>query len=152
MKSKSILIIIIVVILAIIGVMAFTSSTNDGSQVKVGDATFKMPSGFHEGASNSAGDVNITNGYDTVFIKEHNTNNITQVIKEYKKYKHKENRTVKITNSTINNIPVYKSDVKNESYTIHYWFVYNDKVYSIYTWGGDSNFDSIATDLINSLN
>ena len=151
MEKKTILILVIGLVLVIIGGALFTTFNNN-SQVSVGDAVFKLPSGFHKGQSNSAGDINITNDYDSAFIKEYETDNITKVIKDYKNYKNDENHTVKISNSTINNITVYKSSVTNETYTIHYWFVYKNKVYSIYTWGGGKNFDSIATDLIKSLN
>lgn len=150
MNKKSILLIVIVIIVVIGGVIAFTTFNNN-SQVSVGNAKFKLPSGFHEGTLNSAGDVNITNGYDTVFIKEHNESNITKCLKDYKKYKRDNNRTVKISNFTVNNTLVYKTTVKNES-TIHYWFEHNGKVYSIYSWSKNNNFNDIATDLINSVN
>ena len=150
MEKKSIIIIIIALILVIIGAIAFTTFSNS-SQITVGDATFEIPSGFHEGTLNSAGDVNITNGYDSVFIKVHNHSNITKAIKDYKKYKKENNQSVKVSTLNIDNIEVYKSTVTNESHTVHYWFVYKDKVYSIYTWGSE-NIDDIATDLIKSLN
>lgn len=149
MNKKSILIIAIALILVVIGFMAFT--TDNSSQVRVGDALFELPTGFHEGTPNSAGDVNITNGYDTVFIKEYNQSNITKCINSYKNYKKTTNNSVKLSNSSIGDTEVYKSTLANQSNAIHYWFVYKDKVYSIYSGKDSSNIEDIAPDLIKSL-
>lgn len=158
MEKKSIILIVIAILVVIGGVMAYNTfnNTTDDTHVKVGDATFELPSGFHEGKTNNAGDVNITNGYDSVFIKEYDHGNVTKCINDYKKYKNNTNQTVKVSTVDINNITVYKSSIVNETNTIHYWFDYKDKVYSIYTWGGtdggSDNIESIASDLIKSLN
>ena len=153
-KKFGLIILIVILFLAIFGFMFFNQYNNAENQIKVGNTLFNLPEGFHQGTANKANDINVTNGYDTLFFKECGDSNITKYIKEYKNYKHEENNTTidNINNFTVKNIVVYKSTVVNESSSIHYWFDYNNKTYSIYTWSANGNCDSIVKDIVNNLN
>ena len=127
-------------------------NTNN-NQVKVGAATFTVPEGFQVGSLNKHNDTNITNGYDTVFIKDCGNDNITKYTKEYAKYlKSKDNTTkVKTKNFTVGDTVVYKVHAANQTSNLHYWFEYNGEIYSIYSWSASDNTDKIVTDLIKSI-
>lgn len=155
MEKKSILMILIVVILIVtVGFLSFNQFTNSENHVAVGDATFILPEGFYKGTPNNSGDINITNGYDTLFLKVYNDSNMTKHAKEYSTNKHKQNNNsvVKFKNFTVGDVLVCKATVVNESSTVHYWFDYHGKTYSIYTWSASNKIDNIVTDLIKSIN
>lgn len=147
-KSK-LLIAVIFILLIILGFIVLNQQVNNSkNQVKVGATTFSIPNGFYEGSLNSDGDVNITNGYDTFFLKECGKGNMTKYIKDYKNYKNNTTKNMSITNFTVDNTLVYKSTMLNESYIIHYWFKHDGIVYSMYTWSGNKKSDTIVSDLI----
>lgn len=151
MKKKSTFVILIIIVLIIIGTFTFSQLNNFENKIEVGNATFTLMEGFHKG-TDYMGDVNITNGYDTLFLKELKSNNITKNMEDYKILKEKENKTVNFSKFKVNNIEVYKSSSKTEITTFHYWFEYKNKGYTIYTWSGNSNTDKIVSDLIKTLN
>ena len=55
------------------------------------------------------------------------------------------------TNLTINNITVRRSIDTLDNNFIHYWFINNGKVYEIYTWNADEDFDKNVEFMINSM-
>ena len=146
MKKKNILIIIIVLII-LIGVANFTLLNNEKT-VKVGDTTFSIPSGYNVGTSNNLGDTNITNGENSIFIKEHSTTDLHGYLTEYEKYVKSLNDTVKVTCSTVDNVNVYKVEKNNDSQVIHYFFVKNGRTYEIYVWDNNPNLDNLVPELI----
>ena len=140
MNKKSIVaILLIIILLLIIGFMAFNQFNNSENQIKIGNATFILPDGFHEGTPNKAGDINITNGYDTKYTKQ------------YVKNKQKNNISVHMKKFTVDDAVIYKSSITNKSNSVSYWFNYNNEVYSIYCWSANKNTDKIVTDIITSL-
>ena len=152
MNKKSIVaILLIIILLLIIGFMAFNQFNNSENQIKIGNATFILPDGFHEGTPNKAGDINITNGYDTLFLKECGKDNITKYTKQYVKNKQKNNISVHMKKFTVDDAVIYKSSITNKSNSVSYWFNYNNEVYSIYCWSANKNTDKIVTDIITSL-
>ena len=155
MEKKFGLIIFIVILLLVIFGFMFFNQYHPENQIKVGNTIFGLPEGFHQGTNNTENDINITNGYDTLFFKECGDDNITKYINKYKKYIHDKNNNttvVKINNFTVDNILIYKSTIVNDSSTIHYWFEYNNKTYSIYTWSGNNNYNNIVKDIVKTLN
>lgn len=150
MKKKIILIIIIILII-LIGVANFTLLNNEKT-VKVGDATFSIPSGYKVGTPNNLGDTNITNGVNSIFIKEHSTTDLHRYLVEYENYIKSLNDTVKVTCSTVDNGNVYKVEKNNDSKVIHYFFVKNGRTYEIYVWENNPNLDNLVQELIKSIN
>ena len=152
MNNKSILVIaVVIVIVAIVGFASYNSFAG-ANQVKVGAATFTMPEGFHLG-TDYRNDTNITNGYDTVLIRDCGSDNISKYIKQYTKYKKSKDNTtkIKIKNFTVDDTVVYKGYPVNHTSELHYWFEHDGEVYLIYNWKFGNNFEKIATDLIRSV-
>ena len=155
MNKKTILLIIIIILLiAVGGFFAYkhlNTASAQNNQVKVGQATFNLPEGFKETASNKTGYNNITNGYDTFLMKECGSDNITKYVKAYKKHAEKYNKTVNIKHYTVNDTVVYKS-TSNQSKSIHYWFTINGTVYTCYSRSNDENMENILSNIISSSN
>ncbi|WP_406532112.1 hypothetical protein [Methanobrevibacter sp.] len=148
MEKKSIL--MILVILVLIFITGASASADFNTQAKVGSSTFDLPNGFHTVDSDKSDLVNITNGYDTLLLKECGTDNITKYVKTYVKNLKEDNKTVKVKNFTVDDIMVYKSVVVNDTDNLHYWFNHDGKVYVCYTHNGNDKTDSIVKDLIKS--
>ena len=74
----------------------------------------------------------------------------TPFIKSYVNYSTTNGQFVSNSTLKINNILVYRFENSNAS-SIHEWFVYKNKVYTIYGWGNNPNFDGIAFELIESI-
>ena len=154
MEKKTIaLISVIAILVIIIGFLVFTqfSSPSNENYIVVGNTNFTLPEGFHVGATNKLGDINITNGTCTVFISKHDSDNITTYVKGYEKSVKAQNGTITLSNVTVDNITVCKS-VNNQSGVEHFWFTKNGKVFSIYEWKNYSNFDDLVFELIRSTN
>lgn len=132
--------------------MAFNQFSNPSNQVKVGNATFTLPEGFHEGTITEEGYTNITNGYDTYIIRDNGADNTTKYVKQYVKNKQKDNITVHVKNFTVNDTVVYKASLTNHTNVAHYWFDYNGEVYSITTANANKNTNKFVTDVISSVN
>ena len=140
---------IIVILVIIIAIMGFSMLTSSGNQVNIENTIFDIPSGFHQGEMSKLNHVNLTNGKESIFIYKCSGNDIEQIIEEYEDYKKSENDSVSTSNFTVNNTIVYKSTINNTK-TVHYWFEYGDKVYSIYTWGVQGDIDEIVSNIIKS--
>ena len=145
MEKKSITIIILVII--IIGCFIFYEENYLKDHAKLGTAYFEIPNGFHE--VNTPNIINITNGTHSIFIIEHKDNNIKNAIKEYKKMK--SNSSMNITNYSLGNITISKSNIVTEPNSIHYWFINNNKLYEVYTWTGNSQTDFLVNQMISSM-
>lgn len=149
MNKKWIVIVCIIILLAA-GLFAFYSSTNQQKEVKIGEATFQLPNGYHVVDSDDKNVTNLTNGTNNIYIKEYNTKNIKKLVNSYVNQSESNNKTVKISNFTVGKTLVYKSNLKNSG-TVHYWFVKNNKTYTIYAWNKNPEIDSITTKLIESI-
>lgn len=141
-----VLIIIIVVIVIGIGIFDFFNQNT----VKVGESTFNIPEGYREGNLNEVGAVNLTNGYSSIFLSEYNTTDVESYVEGYVKNLEDQNISVDVVNYTVDDVMVYKSDNKNDSGNIHYWFVKNNKMYTVYTWDGSKEIESVVENFINS--
>lgn len=140
---------ICIIILLVVGLIAYTSFMNQGTKVKVGDATFKMPDGYHLGNSDK-NMANLTNGTKNIYIKKYDDKNVKKHIDSYINQSKQNNKTVKISNFTVGKTLVYKSNLNNSS-TVHYWFVKNNKTYTIYSGDKNPEIDSITIKLIESV-
>lgn len=152
MEKKYIVIILLIIILIFIGVGFYTynnSTNNQNSTVKVGDLYFNMPNGYIQGTPNKLGDVTLSNGKNPIFITYYNDTNITKYINKFNDSVEKNGETIDIKNFTTNDLLVYKATI-NESGMVNYWFIKNDKIYSIYSWSKIDNVDIIFSELINS--
>lgn len=147
--NKKIVVILIICLLIFGGVCYFDVFNQNG--LKVGVTTFNMPKGYHESGVNDAGELKITNNdNNTIFLSEYSDDNIDQYVYSYRKYNGEKNNTVFLKNFTVDNVFVYKSDLINDTNNVHYWFVYNNHTYMVYSWDGNVKMDSIVFDLIKS--
>lgn len=148
MVKKTYLIVALVVILILFGIVFLGYSDNT---VAVGDVNFKLPDGYHEGKLNKLGDVNLTNGSHSIFITKGNGNDLYKEVQKYEKYKKTENTTVTISSYKLGDKVVFKAVSDHDRNVVHYWFLKNNKVYSIYSLQENKNIDNLVADLINSI-
>ena len=150
MENKTILaILVIIIILLIIGFVGYTFFTNQNEKIKIDNVDFNLPEGYHQTKSlNNDDEINITNGFNTMLLSKCDANNARKNVYDYKDYKLKENLSVRVSNFTVNNITIYKAVVVNHTNTIHYWFDYGNKTYTIYTWNGNENNDKVVSELV----
>lgn len=149
MEKKLISLIIVLAIIIIVSFIGYTMIFSSGKTVDVGDASFNLPEGYSIGSINSEGDTNITNGNYSIFIKEYNNDNISRYINKYTDSLEKKNKTFECSNLTVDNMTISRVEVEKK--TVHYWFVHDKKVYTIYTWDNINGIDSIVIDLIKSI-
>ncbi|MBE6505672.1 MAG: hypothetical protein E7Z73_08055 [Methanobrevibacter millerae] len=143
------IVIIGIIILLVVGFFVFTNFMNQATEFKVGDAKFKVPDGYHVESSKKKM-ANLTDGKKNICIREYDDKNIKKHIDSYINQSEKNNKTVKISNFTVGKILVYKSNL-NKSNSVHYWFVKNNKAYTIYSADKNPEFDSITAKLIKSV-
>lgn len=146
--EKKYSIILVIIVLIIIGLIGHVFLFNSQKTVDVGDTCFTLPDGYSIGNLNKDGDINITNGDSDIFINEYNDNNIDKHIDKYLASVNKTNYTFEYSNFTINNNSISRVDVEGK--TVHYWFIINEKVYTIYSWNENDDLDSIVLGLIKS--
>ena len=126
--------------------MIFYSNIPQNS-IKVGHTYFTLPQGYEE-VNSDGRTANIAKNNNTIAITYYSDTDIMGHVKNYTIQK--KNDTIQTTEQTINNIKVYKSTIKNDTKTAHYWFISDNKVYEFCSWRGDQNTDNIAYDLIKS--
>lgn len=149
MNKKIILIIISIIIIILLGGIIAHKQLFDTNTINIGHSEFKIPKGYHEGVKNQLDATNITNGTNTIFIYEYDDNDIIRHVNTYNNSEANQNRENNITNLTIDNLIIYKTDNINSNKT-HYWFVKNNKTYDVYTWEKNNDMDSIVINLISS--
>lgn len=145
-KGSTLKILIVIIMVAIVAFFAFGQSAFAEGNVKVGDVSFAVPQGYHEGELNSLGEVNLTDGNEEIFIAECDGDDVKSVIDEYKS-----NTTASISSSdlTVDDISVYKT-VNDKSGSEHYWFAKDGKVYTVYVWKGHGDVENTIFDIIKS--
>ncbi|WP_296893654.1 hypothetical protein [uncultured Methanobrevibacter sp.] len=149
MKFKYLIIILVVILLlSVISFIVFPQISNNENTVNINGTTFHLPEGYYEGSTNYLGNVNITNGINSIFISEYNDINIANHIKDYKEFIKKQNQTVIIKEIKNNNLTIYKAENQNSSEIVHYFLVKNSKTYDIYTWDGNKNTDKLIFELV----
>lgn len=141
---------ICIIILLVIGSITFYSFANQDNKVKIGDTSFQIPEGYHVDNSKSNNVTNLTNGKHDIYIKMYDDKNIKKHINSYINQSEENNKSVKISNFTVGKTLVYKSNL-NTSSSVHYWFVKNNKTYTIYSWDKNPEIDSITIKLIESI-
>ena len=155
-SNRKILLIIGVFILLLCVVGAFlyfnntNTNTNDNNTFTVGPAKFTLPEGYKvtETKNDSA---KISNKFNSVSIVCYNDKNIKKYVDKYVKMKEKDNHSVNLTNLTVNNHMVYKSELDNDSSNVHYWFKYGNSTYSIYSPDANKNMDKLVNQLLKSM-
>lgn len=150
MKRKTVIIIILIIIMALIlGCLIYNGFFNE--KIKVGNSYFILPNNYMVSDVNSAGDISIAKGNDSIYIGNCEKDNITEYVQEYiKSIEKKNNQTAVMNNFTINNISVYKT-TNMDTGANHYWFANNGEIYTIYTWNNVSNADMICKELITKM-
>lgn len=151
MDKKYILIILLVVILLAIGVTFYSGSFNQ-NKISVGNAEFTIPDGYHKGVNNQLNDLNLTNGYNSIFFAKYDGEDVESSVDEMSAFIKNQNQTPYLTNFTVDNVLVHKLTIINNTQYYRYWFVDNGVTYCIYTWDGNANTDNLVTDLIKSIN
>ena len=71
MEKKTYLIIVLIAIIIVMGITFLNPLTQPEGKIKVGEVNFELPDGYYEGNLNKLGDVNLTNGTNSIFIKKH---------------------------------------------------------------------------------
>lgn len=149
MNKKSVgIVLIIILVLFGIGFMTYSEFSND--KISVGEMKFSIPNGYHKGVNNSANDLNLTNGYNSIFFAKSEGSNVNKYINEMNDFIKKQNRTPILSNFTANNTLIYKVTIVNDTQYYRYWFVDGNTTYCIYTWDGNTNTDNLVTSLISS--
>lgn len=148
MEKKTYLIIVLIAIIIVMGITFLNPLTQPEGKIKVGEVNFELPDGYYEGNLNKLGDVNLTNGTNSIFIKKHDSDDLYKEIKDYEDYKKTENTTLTVAKFKIKDELVYKTVSDHDKYVIHYWFLKNNKVYSIYSLQKNDDIDQIATNMI----
>ena len=147
MNKRIIYFLIIILILLVTFIGFFSYFQNN---IKVGDAYFDLPNGYKcvsEGLY-----TNITNdNNEYIILTYNNTDDIKKIINDYIEYNNNHNLSISLSNSKIGENTVYKSTMDNNTHIVHYWFIYNKKVYQIYTHSANSNSEKIICDLISSV-
>lgn len=147
-KKSIIFVLIIIILLLIVGFMGYNLINNNKPStpetVLVGTSNFTLPDGYYVGKSNNYGDLNITNGKISIFLLEYPDGNLSKYVVNYE---NSINQSVVLTNFTYNNIVVFKGTPSIQSNTVHYWYVCNNKTYSVYSWDYN-NIDDIVKELI----
>lgn len=142
-KQKINIIVIILLLIFVCSITYVAFSPND--VIEVSGVKFKVPSGYHEGELKDKNlKVNLTDGSHMLYISVYNDTDVSKHIGEYINLV-SNNSTIHISNfTTDDHIDIYRS-FNEENNATHYWFIKNEKVYSVYNWGGkntkiDSNF------------
>jgi hypothetical protein len=148
--NKKIILILAIILLLIIGFCVFTNMPLKENEIKVGNTIFTLPDGYNKSDVNDFGNVNITNGNNSLSISAANDNDIIKYTTKYNQNAIDRNYSINFTNITIGNIPVYKSTLLNNSQVTHYWFVDKEQVISISTWDADKNTEKSVLKLIES--
>lgn len=146
--KKYIAIIAIVIILLIIGFTQFSEFNKTEDTLTVGKATFSMPESYKSGPNDALGGNTITNGSNTIGIKERGDENISKYLNEYIEY---HNESVKVENFVIDGNNISKTTHLNDTNTHHYFVVKNHKVYDFYASDGNKKMDSTIIDIITSI-
>lgn len=150
MEKKFVMIGVIIIIAIILVGGYFALNGSFAEKIEVGSVHFNMPKGYHIDQNQSTNDdVVITNGSNILHLSSYDEKYITPFIESYVNYATKMNQSVSNSTLKINDILVYKFQ-NSDTRDIHEWFVYNDKVYSIFGWGVQ-NFDGVSFELIESI-
>lgn len=149
-KSLKLSIIIIIILLLVIGFLIYQENF-EKNHILVGTANFEIPEGFQEGHPNKLGDINLTNGTNSIFLSAKNDTNIHNEVNSLKEYFENENDTTQLKNFTISDKVVYKLTVSNDTFSSFYWFENNNEVYYIYNWDGIQDMDQVISNFINKM-
>ena len=149
MEKNNYIILIILGILIVVG-YAYLNNPFEPETVEIGDLKFTLPSGYHEQKTNQTGEVIIANGENKITLVKYDDKNASSHITKYEKYLKTKNQTMKLDKTKVDNTTVYKSTMKQNPKVIHYWFVKNNKTYSIYTSNANDNTESDINYLIKS--
>lgn len=148
MEKKSLILIIVCIIVFSFVSLTYAGIIKQEQSVHVGDINFKLPEGYKYIGVNKQGYQRASNGLDTISFESYKDDNVSQHIKDYEKYCKSKNMTLNMSNFTTNNILVYKG-VTNTNST-HYWFVYDDKTYTVFSSKEAFRIDDVAHYLIDS--
>lgn len=149
-NRTSLIILIVVVLFLIAGFVGYTFFFNQ-NQVEINNVVFTIPDGYHQTDAVKDKEINMTNGNNSMILLKCTTLGIQKNIHDYQKYKSNRNSSTQISNFTVNNITVYKVSVVNDTGTLHYWFDYDKKTFSVYTWDANKNCDDFVFQLVSSI-
>lgn len=147
----------IVLLIIFLCIIAFVfNGFSFSEQCNVGNAFFDLPKNYQIDSTSIKHTedsvlINITNRKNTISIVEFNDDNLEKYFKKYQEHKNNGTDLLEISNLTINNMTVRKSVDKTDNHFVHYWFIKNGKVYEIYTWDADEDFDENVEFMINSI-
>lgn len=150
MKKRSLLLIILIILLLFIIGFLLYEPNYEPNQISVGNANFEIPNGYHVGNINKLGDMNLTNGTNSIFLSARN-NDVHNEIDSLKEYFKSVNKTTILSNFTTSDKLVYKLTVSNDTLSSFYWFENNNEVYYFYNWDGIKDMDNIISNFIKTM-
>lgn len=145
-RTKWIIIFVLILIL-LVGIFALTGGLQ--KKIPVGSTNFTIPSGYHEGVSNE-NVINLTNGKETIFITEMDTN-INDAVDSYDNYLINKNYSSMRSNFTVEGTVVQKLTNLNSTNDVRYWVENNNHTYAIYSWNENPKLDSIIFDMVKDI-
>lgn len=149
-SRKLIIGIIIIILIAAIGIFSYIQIQDSNSNIQLGKTTFKIPEGYKQVESDDKNTVNINNGKKLIFISLKEKNDLNKIVQDYANTFEKDGRPTAITNFTVDDVFVYKLNLKNES-ACYYWFKNNGEIYNIYKWGKTGDIETEVFELIRSM-
>ena len=150
-NKKIIISIFILIILIIFGFTYFSNISNQNNTIEVGTTKFILPNGYKYVGISDLNAVAIDNGSNTIYLSEINDSNVTKYVNDYEKIIKEKNQTMIIQNITHNNIIYYKSVNFNSPNTTHYWFVKNNKTYSVFAYDGNTALEEIVFNFYDNM-
>lgn len=147
----------IILLIIILGVLAFIfNGFSFSNSCNVGEAFFDLPSNYQLDSTaiqHKEGYVvvNITNGKNIISIIEYEDGDLEEVFQNYSNKRNNENYSLEVSNLTIDNNLVIKSVKYTDYKNVHYWFAKNGRVYEIFSWDTDENFEKNVEFMIKSI-
>ena len=149
---KKIIIGLLVIAIIIIGLFTLggldLGGLNNQNEIDFGNTKFYLPNGFQESGVIESGDINASNGYESIYFHKYNDTELTEHVNAYVNERKADNFTPILTNFTVNDTLVYKTVIVNQTHSMHYWFIKDGTVFSVYTWDGIPKMDQIVSDLV----
>ena len=129
--NKKYTIIIIVILLLFIGFAEYSKMSNEKKVINIKGTNFTIPDKYYKSGLNENGDINITNGTNSLFIGHYNETKKKKHINDYFNYCTSHNQSATFSNLTIENIIVYKTVINQNNFKT-YWFEKNNQTYLCY--------------------
>lgn len=156
MDSKKIVFGIIFLIIFLVALAFVLNAFSFSDNCNVGEAFFELPSNYELDSTTILHKddyiiLNITNKKNVISVVEYKNGDLQKVFSDYTQRKQNENISLDVSNLTIDNIKVIKSVNNADAKNVHFWFEKNGRVYEIFSWNADDNFEKNVESMIKSM-